>query len=107
MEHRDVTAEISVVIAPHFISETLGDRKLTGRMVRVSTVQGIDGVLKMKQVGGSVLRSGLSEYFADKAVAFILTPRFTEKLSAVGCKLELLVTPLESAGIVDKLCPYI
>lgn len=59
MEHIAVAAEVGIVIASHFVGKTVGDCNMADRTAHISTVQSIQSVLEMKQVGAAVLRSGL------------------------------------------------
>lgn len=102
MEQIAVTAEICVVITSQPDGKTVGDCKMVRRPVHVASVQGIYGVLEMKHVGCSVVRTGFVEYLADKSVAFFIPSGFGKKLCLLNHKLELLVAPVVAAGIVDK-----
>lgn len=64
MEQIAVAAEICVIIASQSEGQTVGDSKMPGRTADIATVEGIDGILEMELVGGSVFGTGLGEYLS-------------------------------------------
>ena len=103
MEQIAVTAEISIVITSQSVSNAVGDCKMVRRTVHISSVQSINGILKVEHIGGTVVRTGFVEYFADKSVAFFIPSGFGKKLCLFNHKQKLLVTPVAATSIVNKL----